>query len=644
MQEPENPSGLRSSGKPRPPKAPLAFRVGVVGHRPDRLQSADLKELNHLIRDILERVKKSVIQFSDKNNHLHSEDLPILRAISPLAEGSDRILADQAISLGFELSCPMPYVQEEYEKDFLPGRSQEENSLNRFRDLLASAEKNSRLVKFELMGNRVKEGDSYRNCAQVVMNQSDLLVVIWDGLMNDKPGGTNESLFWARAHNLPIIWIDAHSPHAWQFIIPGKEISSDKNGRNIPSGGKTDDIESVVFQILSLPISPLENHRDNDQLKRLLTYYNESPLHTNLALFWKFFRNLTGNSKLSFFSPRVIPFEVPFSGNKTANFQCNSTVLWLKSFFEWPDNLAEKFADRYRSGFIMTFLLASLAVGAALFPVIPGWLYSERSHGLTICMILESVIILLILGLVLYARKRQWHSRWLDYRMTAESVRQLSLFLPLGGGKPFPVFAGHLSRYGDPSSTWMTWYVQAIERKAGLPAARVDDSYLKSCLDQYAGLLKEQMEYHQSNAAVNLIIKRRLHRTGELTLWLTLICCLIHLSSALIPAFALPTITGNILVFLCGFLPALGAAMAGINHQGEFGRNSKSSSAMSEHLSNLNAEIDILLRKLSEEKNSQTGVEYSQVVDMGREIANLMINEVSDWKIVYQDRPPTLPA
>jgi hypothetical protein len=35
---------------------------------------------------------------------------------------------------------------------------------------------------------------------------------------------------------------------------------------------------------------------------------------------------------------------------------------------------------------------------------------------------------------------------------------------------------------------------------------------------------------------------------------------------------------------------------------------------------------------------------FNQITTLARNIANLMINEMSDWKVVYQDRPPTLPA
>lgn len=45
-----------------PPKAPLAFRVGIVGHRPKRLAQAqaDLPALASVVQQILRAMKGSV--------------------------------------------------------------------------------------------------------------------------------------------------------------------------------------------------------------------------------------------------------------------------------------------------------------------------------------------------------------------------------------------------------------------------------------------------------------------------------------------------------------------------------------------------------------------------------------------------------
>jgi len=146
-------------GMPRqsPPHARLAFRVGVVGHRPNRLKDADLAQLGEMIYEVLDAVRAEVVRFADSpsGRSLYSVEQPILRAVTPLAEGTDRIFADQALKLRYELCCPMPFHQEDYEQDFAASQALEENSLDRFRRLLARAKADPGLTETEHIVERL---------------------------------------------------------------------------------------------------------------------------------------------------------------------------------------------------------------------------------------------------------------------------------------------------------------------------------------------------------------------------------------------------------------------------------------------------------------------------------------------------------
>src|SRR3989442_579631 len=158
-----------------PPRPPLAFRVGIVGHRPERLASADLPKLGSVLSGILGVVREDVLSFGQQQPYLFSPQPSMLRAISPLAEGVDRIFAEQALELGYDLCCPLPFPREEFEKDFLPDVAMEPDSLNRFRNLISRAS-----TVFELDGDRQGHGREYGACGHVVVNQSDLLIIVWD--------------------------------------------------------------------------------------------------------------------------------------------------------------------------------------------------------------------------------------------------------------------------------------------------------------------------------------------------------------------------------------------------------------------------------------------------------------------------------
>src|ERR1035438_4539929 len=111
----------------------LAFRVGVTGHRD--LNARACRELRPRVRARLEQIKHLAEQAATESQGVYDDDAPaILRAISPLAEGADRLFAEEAIDLGYDLECPLPFDCREYRNDFT-----DEVSKRQFDDLLAKA-------------------------------------------------------------------------------------------------------------------------------------------------------------------------------------------------------------------------------------------------------------------------------------------------------------------------------------------------------------------------------------------------------------------------------------------------------------------------------------------------------------------------
>jgi hypothetical protein len=207
------------------------FRVGVVGHRPDRLQSADLQQLAAQLRSVLGAIRSEVSRLGRSRRRRVAPASPVLQAISPLAEGVDRLFAEVAIGLGYELQCPMPFPQAEFERDFLPPCSLEPDSLERFRSLLAQAERETALARLEMNGDRARASDAYAACGRIVVDQSDVLVVVWDGERRRRRGGTEETIDAARLTGVPIVWMDARAPHGWQLVEGGARLPASTAGR-----------------------------------------------------------------------------------------------------------------------------------------------------------------------------------------------------------------------------------------------------------------------------------------------------------------------------------------------------------------------------------------------------------------------------
>lgn len=191
----------------------LAFRVGLAGHRPNRLphDAAHLAQLRQTIHAILEQTRREVTALSGGP--------VVLGAISPLAEGSDRIFAEEALALGYALCCPMPFHQQEFEKDFVPPVALEQDSLTHFRALLERARKGPGLTVLELGGVRAQAAQAYAAASHVLLDHSDLLIGVWDGGEAAGRDGTVDAMRDALKRGLPVIWIDALAPEHWQILL-----------------------------------------------------------------------------------------------------------------------------------------------------------------------------------------------------------------------------------------------------------------------------------------------------------------------------------------------------------------------------------------------------------------------------------------
>src|SRR5207245_1091102 len=130
--------------------------------------------------DMLQAVTQEILRDSGM---AYAEGAVLFRAVSPLADGADRLFAKEALARGFELDSPLPFSQGEYEKDFSTLESVEE-----FRELLKRAD----CHVFELDGptHDDKRAAAYESVGRVVVDQCDVLVAIWNGEAAQGAGGT----------------------------------------------------------------------------------------------------------------------------------------------------------------------------------------------------------------------------------------------------------------------------------------------------------------------------------------------------------------------------------------------------------------------------------------------------------------------
>ena len=135
-------------------------------------------------------------------------------------------------------------------------------------------------------------------------------------------------------------------------------------------------------------------------------------------------------------------------------------------------------------------------------------------------------------------------------------------------------------------------------------------------------------------------IDHRLHLTGVALFVLTAVCIGAHFLCMYfhegMPS-SLHERMSSLLTFLCAFFPALGAALAAINNQGEFTRIAKRSGAMVEHLTQLDEEAAALIA-------SDPPPTSQQATALALRAAQLMVDEVLDWRVVFVEHTLRIPA
>jgi hypothetical protein len=155
---------------------PLALVIGITGHRD--LRAEDREALEGQVRAVFDDLRSRY------------RDTPLI-LLSPLAEGADRLAARVALACDVRLIVPLPLPRTLYAIDFdTPA------SLTEFNEILQRAEGWFELPL--LPGNTEENVRSYgehrdRQYAYVgayVARHSQVLVALWDGVASDAEGGT----------------------------------------------------------------------------------------------------------------------------------------------------------------------------------------------------------------------------------------------------------------------------------------------------------------------------------------------------------------------------------------------------------------------------------------------------------------------
>ncbi|MDR5728886.1 MAG: DUF4231 domain-containing protein [Terriglobia bacterium] len=621
-----------------PPKPRLVLRIGVTGHRPKNFaedaQLAVRKTLNNLFGEMAE----SAAKLYKLESEFFDSAPPQFRIVSALAEGADSVVAEAGLQAGFALDVVLPFTADVYEADFKTSTSKE-----RFRELLACAR-----ARFILPGKRneqdpVEANRAYEAAGLMTIRQCDLLISVWDGKEASGRGGTEDIVQHAVTTGRPVLWFDEKGNGP--FLLQGNSIEpvdardlAKRASKGLVADSTT--VNELVGHLCAPPTVPAKaakyqkksTEKARKQLRRFFDERERFGLYT--AFSYPLLLSVLSDKAGFWRSLRQQPYEEAAKADWKEYRAVADTApaLVRKPIYEiilprfaWADNLANRYGQRHRSGYVSNFALATFAV---LFATI-GLRWSAP-----LAEWFELGAILLVVSLTLWGLFLYWHERWLDYRQLSAQLRQLRA-LVLTGSSSWEARTPHTGEELQAGQQWVNWYYRMTAREIGVIDTEADDAYLHLIRQAIRrGEIKDQIMYHLKNARRMKSVAKWLERLGYSAFVITLVICAFEVAASSLGWIGkLDGDCSVILRVLPVVLPAFGAALFGIRVQGDFEGSAHRSTDMKRRLVKISARL-----------NGKKPISFAEISALTEYAAIIMASELGDWGFVYRGRPLALPT
>lgn len=477
---------------------------------------------------------------------------------------------------------------------------------------------------------------------RVMIEQSDIIIGLWDGATTNHVGGTGHTILAALEHGAPVVWIDPREPANWR-ILQAPESLARIGGGPAPLPARA----TLLAGLVGAALSPASG---DDAATGMRTLDSER-WHDSSRRAWHGYRRVEALFGATSWRGRLAPlvqrYERPDAieagsgalmlaagralAGQEPGFADRIGALVLRRF-AWADGISAYLSDCYRGGMTLNFLFSALAVtgGMAYLPIATPdqkWIFAIAEAAL-----LAAIVIITKTG-----QRRRWHTRWFETRRVAEYLRQAPALLLIGVARA----PGRWPR--GTNTSWPEWLVRQALREVGLPRITITAAYLRQALSTL--LLPHvvaQRDYHRFKA-------KRLadahHRLDKLAGWMfnfAIIAVLGYLATKLL--FVLGVVDYHMappvslaFTFLGVALPTFGGAIAGIRYFGDFERFAAISDVTAEKLDAAVDRITLLLQAPDE------GLDYARVTELAHLADSIVVAEIENWQAVFGGKHITVP-
>lgn len=455
--------------------------VGVTGHRD--LVDAEVPGIRTRVRTFL---KELLARFPDRG----------ITVMSPLAEGADQLVAEEAIALRIPLIAPLPMPYELYLEDFPQGEPREG-----FEKLCAQAREVFELPFVEgndaatIAAHGGRRALQYAQLGVFVCAHCHILLALWDGKPSDDLGGTGQVV---RFHH--------------DDVMPGYTSPSAASGLIL-----SDDESDLVYHIVVSRDRP--GGAPQEPLKAL-------------DWWWHTLDNDGARTKsLPERHQRVFRFSAEFSHDAAKHadeiLEESWTLMPATGINELPPGLGDidqvfRTAD-WLAIFYQKRLLRTLQLKHVI-ALLMGLMYILYSDYDASQLYLYSFLgmFVLVTGIHWLAEKRNWHRKYLDYRTLAEGLRVQFYWAASG------VRRGKISKFAHDNflqtqDSDLGW-IRNVMRAAGIECDASDyrkREGLEFTLREWLGDASSgQLGYYRRKGAERLRRHRRIQFLSNMVFWI----------------------------------------------------------------------------------------------------------------------------
>ncbi|MGC1861939.1 MAG: hypothetical protein WA733_12675 [Methylocystis sp.] len=385
----------------------LPLIIGATGHRD--LRDQDILELERIVGAVFDQIASA---------YLRDDGATPIVVLSSLAEGADQLVARVALDHGAILVAPLPMPVDEYRRDYQPGSASD--AVHEFDRLLARAVAAPVMPFVE--GNTIelvradaeRRALQYREAGFFVVRHCQILLSLWDGDEGDvKTGGTAE-IMRLQGEKAPL-----SSAESVRASIDGSElrplITIMTPRRKSPPGSVAITLNPWGRALTSGSTRTPAAERDSNAWRmfetwiRLTTAFNAESS--------RIFSSNEGRAKIEQ-SVAELFCDPSAPGLAESARACSSAdaSLW-RGVYAIAEILAQENQNSFTRVWRWLFILAFLMVATL------GVLVDAHQSSNIYALEFYQTLVMCSIALYWFADRRQFQSRFLDYRALAEFAR-----------------------------------------------------------------------------------------------------------------------------------------------------------------------------------------------------------------------------